>query len=169
MKTKYNGDAKSSYIPSDIVLRDREYATFEDDLIIYCCNCIDYSFEISKKEVYAVLMWVYEGVNGFSFSTYHPLNADFLELLEKVRAINRCDGKANFLTLFNYEYSIWFKPENMGYVVHKVEPQDWSYNINIPAFYEPDLLKKWLCECAIKYCRTRDEHRIAETELEKRF
>lgn len=161
MLTNYFDDTtKSFYIPTNILLRDQEYATISDNFIIYCCNCIDYSFEISNAEFYVVLVWVYEGVNGFSFSTCHPLNGDFLELLEKVRAINRCDGKANLLSLLNYEYSIWFKQKNDGFIVYKVEPQDYSYNINIPAFYEADVLKNWLRECAIKYCRAKHEQQI---------
>lgn len=161
MKTIYfNGILKSTHIPSDIILRDREYATYEEDKIIYCCECMDYTFEVYEGKIYTVLKWVYEGVNGFSFFTYHPVNGEFLELLEKVRAINRCDGKANLLTLLNYEYSVWFRQENDGFVVDKFEPQDYSYNSNIPAFYDPDLLKNWLRERAIKYCRARNEHQI---------
>ena len=160
--TKFvDGNTKSSYIPSDIIVQDMEYATYEDDLIIYCCECMDYDFEIFNDEIFIVLVWGYEGTNVFSFSTYHPLNGDFLELLEKVRAINRFDGKASLLTLFNYDYSIWFKPENKGYVVYKIAPQDYSYQMNIPAFYEPDALTFWLHKYAIEYCKTRNKYQIS--------
>lgn len=160
-----DGKNLKPFIPSDIFERDQDSAWQDDRNIIYCCNWMNYDYHTLGNIIYLEFKWAHEAPEGFVFSTYHMLDEELLNLLEKVRAMNRFDGKADILAMCNYEFDIWFEKLDAGYVAVKIEPQDDSYHCNIKAFYDPITVLSNLQDQAFRSVRLPDASQSVALEF----
>lgn len=161
----YNGKKFIPYIPEDIFERDQDSAVQDEGNIVYCCNWMNYAYHMVGDETYVEFRWVHEATDGFSFSTYHRFDEEFLDLLEAVRAINRFDGNADLLAFSSYEYNISFHKLDTGYIAVRVEPQDDSYHWNIKAFYDPVAMLSNLRDQAFRSARLPDANECVTFEF----